>query len=479
MNSNKIVHNLLWKLLERFGSQIVSTIISVIIARLLDVDNYGVIALVTVIIAVLLVFTDSGLTTALIQKKDTDDLDYSSVFYTNIVLCLLVFAALYFFAPVIASFYNKPELTSIIRVSSLTVVVSGITNVQRAYISKNMMFRRFFFSTLLGTISGGVVGITMAYNGCGVWSLVGQQLTNTIVNSIVLWLTVNWKPKRCFSFERLKVLFGFGWKLLISGLIDTVYSQLRRLIIAKIYSTSDLAYYDKGEHFPALVVTNVNSSVDAILLPTMAQQQHNLDSVKSLMQKSIKFSMFLMAPALLGLAAVADNFILLLLTEKWLPTVPYLRIFCIIYLLNPIHTANLNAIKATGRSDVFLKLEIIKKAISLTILIFSIRISVWVMCVCLLFDTVLFVIINSKPNEEFLDYGYKQQLKDVFPFLALSVVMALSVYYVGHLIILSLFVTLLIQIVTGIAIYTCGAFLFKFEELSKSLSLIKQLIKNR
>ena len=395
MNSRQSVFsNLIWRFMERCGAQLVSFVVSVVLARLLEPELYGTIALVTVISSILQVFVDSGMANALIQKKDTDNLDYSSVFYFNVVFCLVLYAGLFFAAPLINRLYGHTDLVPVIRVLGLTIVVAGVKNVQQAYVAKTMQFRRFFFSTLGGTIFSAAVGITMAYSGFGIWALVAQQLLNVTVNTAILWLTVGWKPQRIFSFKRLGGLISYGWKLLASALLDTVYLKLYQLVVGLKYTSSDLAYYNKADQLPLLVVENINSSIDSVLLPVLSAEQDRKETVRDMTRRAIKTSTYIMMPMMAGLAACAEPLVRLLLTEKWLPCVPYMQVFCIVYAFYPLHTANLNAIKAMGRSDIFLKLEIIKKIISTLLLVASMSISVYAIALSQLVSCVTSQLIN-------------------------------------------------------------------------------------
>ena len=465
MNSNtgkKVTSNLAWRFLERFGAQIVTFIVSIVLARILDPEVYGIIALVTVFITLLQVFVDSGLGNALIQKKNADDLDFSTVFYFNIFACFILYGVMFLLAPLISYFYGNDDLTAIIRVLSLTIVVSGVKNVQQAYVSRNLLFNRFFFATLGGTIGAACLGVLLAYLGFGVWALVAQHLFNLVVDTIILWLTVKWRPKRLFSFSRLKTLFSYGWKLLVSALLDTSYNEIRSLIIGKQYSAEDLAFYNRGQQFPTVIVTNINYSIDSVLLPTMSAEQDNRTRVKSMTRRAIKTSSFVMMPMMVGLAICAEPIIRILLTDKWLPAVFFLRIFCIVYAFYPIHTANLNAIKALGRSDYFLKLEILKKTIGLIAIFLTMFISVEAMALSLLVTSFLSQIINSWPNKKLLNYGYIEQVKDMLPQIALSIVMGLIVFSVGYLPATD-WIKLLIQIPLGMIVYFGMSYLLKIE----------------
>jgi len=406
MEKINVFSNFIWRFAERCGAQLVSFIVSIVLARILAPEDYGTIALVTVFTAILQVFVDSGLGTALIQKKDADDLDFSSVFYFNFAVCLILYAGMFLAAPYIATFYDDVTLTPVIRVLSLVIVISGVKGIQQAYVSRNMLFRRFFFSTIGGTIFSAFLGIGMAYAGFGVWALVAQQLSNTTIDTLILWITVKWRPKKEFSWRRLKVLLAFGWKLLISSLLDTAYNNLRNLIIGKMYSSADLAYYNQGDKFPKVIVTNINTSIDSVLLPTMSNAQDDRERVKQMTRRAIKTSTYIMAPLMMGLAFCAEPIVKIVLTDKWLPCVPFLRVFCITYMFWPVHTANLNAINAMGRSDWFLRLEIIKKIMGMTILLSTMWFGVMAMAYSLLLSSALSQIINSWPNRKLLGYGY-------------------------------------------------------------------------
>ena len=472
---NNVVGNLAWRFFERCGAQIVTFVVSVVLARLLDPSVYGTVALVTVFTNIMQVFIDSGMGNALIQKKNADDLDFSSVFYFNLLVCVCLYGLMFFCAPLIEGFYEIPELIPVIRVLSLVLVISGLRNIQQAYVSRNMLFKRFFFSTIAGTLSAAVVGIGMAYCGFGIWALVAQYLVKATVDAAILWITVKWRPQKLFSMWRLKGLFSYGWKLLVSSLIDVTYNDLRQLIIGKLYTAEDLAYYNRGKQMPNLIVSNVNSSIDSVLLPTMSAEQDNTTRVREMTRRAIKTSTYIMAPLMMGLASVAEPLIKLLLTEKWLPSVPFMQIFCITYMFYPIHTANLNAIKAMGRSDLFLKLEIIKKAVGMAALLSTMWFGVEIMAYSLLLTSVTGQIINSWPNKKLLEYSYLDQLKDILPSIALAVFMGGCVYCVSFLGMNDL-LTLLIQILLGAAIYIGGSMLFKLESFIYLMDMVKRLL---
>ena len=470
-----VISNFLWRFCERFGSQLVTLVVSFLLARMLDVEVYGLTSKVAVITAVLLVFVDSGMGNALIQKKDPDDLDFSSVFYFNVCFCLLLYTALFFASPAISRMYREPELTPILRVLGLTVVVSGVKNVQQAYVSKTMQFKRFFFASLGGTLPSAALGIFMAKRGFGVWALVAQQLSNVTLNTAILWLTVGWRPLRAFSPERLKGLLSYGWKLLAASLLDTIYLKIYPLIIGIRYTNADLAFYERGNYIPSLITENINSSIDSVLLPVLSEQQDQKDQVREIARRAIKTSSYIMMPLMAGLAVCAEPLVRFLLTDKWLPCVPFLQVFCVVYAFYPMHTANLNAIKAMGRSDVFLRLEVIKKLLEAAVLVFSMRFGVFAMALGLLSSDLISLGINAWPNRRLLDYSLGRQLRDLFPALALSLLMAACVYPVS-LLGLPDALTLLIQVPLGAGVYVLLSKLLHVESFDYVLSAAKNLL---
>ena len=475
-NRKAVFSNLIWRFMERCGAQLVSVVVSFVLARMLDPAVYGLVAKVTIITSIRLVFVDSGMANSLIQKKDPDDLDFSSVFFFNVAFCLVLYVGLFFAAPLIAEYNGQPELTAIVRVLGLTVVVAGVKNVQQAYVSKTMQFKRFFFATLGGTAVSAAVGIAMAYKGFGVWALVAQQLSNVTINTCVLWLTVGWRPKAMFSIERLRALLGYGWKLLASGLLDTVYNKLREIFIAVFYTDTDLAFYNRGNALPNLIVENINSSIDSVLLPVLSAEQDHAEQVREMTRRAIKVSSYIIMPLMMGLAVCAEPFVRFFLTEKWLPCVPYLRIFCFTYSFYPLHTANLNAIKAMGRSDLFLILEIVKKAVGITALLLTMRLGVYPMALSLLATSVLSQIINAWPNSRLLNYSYLRQLADLLPTILLAAAMGACVYPVS-LLGLSDIVTLVIQVPLGVLVYVLGSKLLRIDSFEYLMSIVKRLVR--
>ena len=459
---SKVVSNLIWRFFERFGAQAVNIVVGIILARKLGRGPAGDIAVIMAVITILRTFADSGMGNALIQKKDADDLDFSSVFFFNLGFSLILYAGLFLAAPFLARFYDNPDYVPILRVLGLLVVVSGLYNVQQAYVAKTLQFKRFFFATLGGTLVSAVLSLTMAYRGFGIWALVALQLSSFAVNTVILWFTVEWRPRRMFSFARLKGLLSYGWKLLVAAFLDTVYLQLYPLIIGARYPKEELGQFDKGRNWPDQITQSINASIDAVLLPVLSAEQDDKTRVRDMTRRAIKTSSYVMMPLMMGLAACAKPLVHLLLGDEWMPCVPFLQIFCVIYAFYPLHTANLNAIKAMGRSDVFLKLEIIKKLLETTVLFITVRYGVLAMALGELGCSIASQLINAWPNRKLLDYSYLHQLLDMLPAILLSAAMAALV---GLLLLLKLgdLPTLLLQVPLGVAFYVLGSWLLKID----------------
>jgi len=476
-NNNSILSGFIWRLFERFGANIVSLIVSILLAKIIvEPEIFGTIALINVFISILQVFVDAGLGSALIQKKNVDEIDFSSVFFFNLLVGCILFCILFLVSPIIASFYENEVLTPVIRVLSITFIISGLKNIQQAYVSRNMLFKLFFISTLIGTVFSAVVGIVLAFYGFGIWALVAQYLSNLIIDTLVLWIKVKWRPKTVFSFSRIKTLFSYGWKLLVSAFLDTGYNEIRSLIIGKKYSSSDLAYYDRGKQFPQFFIANINTAIDSVLFPKMSSEQNNPEKIAILMQKSIKVSTYVIMPLMVGLAVCAEPIIRIILPETWLSSVKFLRIFCIVYAMWPLSTSNLNAMKSLGRSDLFLKLEIIKKIVGLSILIPSVFISVEAIAYSIIFSSLIALYINASPNKTLLKYGFLNQIIDILPNIILSLIMGIvsfSLVFLG----LSDLLTLSLQVIVGGGVYIFLSWISNNDSFIYLLSILKTMKK--
>lgn len=470
VNRKTIISNMLWRLAERCGAQGVSFIVSLILARLLLPEAYGVISLITVFTSILNLFIDSGFKNALIQKKDADQLDYSTVFYFNIVMGVLLYGIMFAAAPLIADFYDRPYMVPYIRAMALTLILGGINGVQQAVVARRMQFKRFFYATLTGTVISAVVGISMAYMGTGVWALITQRLVNQAIDTVFLWYTVRWRPSLRFSMKRLKPMFGYGSKLLLSSFANTLMGNMTGLIVGKIYTAELLAYYDKGKNIPNLVVQNLQAAVQSVLFPVIAGNQNQKEEVKKILRKSIMTSTYCIFPCMTGIAVCAEPLVRLLYTEKWIAMVPCLQLWCFCFAFYLWHTANLQVIQALGRSDIFLKIEIIKQFLSLGGILLSAPFGVLAMLTATCIVAVISLYINARPNVRLAGYGFWEQIKDVSPIICLNLLMGIAVYLVGCIAMPDM-IKLIVQILTGAAIYIGGSFVIKLEIFNYLLKL--------
>ena len=475
---SKTLMGLIWTFAEQVGAQLVGFVVSIILARLLLPEDYGVIAIVLVFVNLCNVFVDSGFGKSLVQKKDADDLDFSSAFYFSLVLSLILYALLYAAAPWIAGWYDMQILSPVLRVMGLRLIVAAYNSVQKAKVSREMQFRRFFFSTLGGTLVSAVVGIYMAWKGYGIWALVAQQLTNVVIDTVILSVTISWHPKLMFSFSRMKQLYAYGWKVLVTGLVETLYEDFRSLYVGKLYTANDLAYYTRGRQFPYLLVDNVNISISNVLFPAISSRQDDLDEVRGMTRRAMKTGAYLISPMMFGLAAVAEPVVILLLTEKWLPCVPYLQILCINCALTPLQITNIQSIYAVGRSDIVLRLNVIKKMFGFLVVLIFARVSVMAMTWAGVATAIFALIMNTYPNKKLLNYGIWDQLKDVVPSWLLSgammlVVMAISVLH------LPLIPELVVMILVGVIVYIALSAMFRVESFMYILETLKSILARR
>lgn len=477
-NKSIVLSSLLWKLLEQSGTQGIQFMVQIVLARLLSPEEYGIIAIVMVFILLANVFVKSGLNTALIQKKDADEVDFSSVFYLSLVFAGVLYVIIYFTAPFIANLYSQPILIPVLRVLSLTLFIGVFNSIQNAFIARNMLFKKLFRSSLVAIVVSGIIGITLAYRGWGIWALVSQQLTNQLLIAIILWFTVKWRPQLLFSLNRVKVLFSYGSKLLASALIDTLYQDLRTLLIGIMYTPSMLGFYNKGKQFPQLIVSNINGSIQSVMLPALSSYQDDRIRVKEMMRRAIVSSSFLIFPMMVGMAVIAESLVIIILTEKWLPAVPFLQIACLTFALMPIHTANLQAINAMGRSDIFLRLEIIKKIVGLIVLGASLPFGVYAIAVGGIFSGFIGTFINAYPNKMLLNYSFREQWIDIIPSFFISLIMGVIVYSINYLD-MPAGQILTLQIVSGGIIYILLAKIFKVESLTYLVNTMRQLIQSR
>ncbi len=482
MNKNdlkgKVVSGLVWKFGERIIAQTISLVISIILARILSPKEYGIISLVLIFITFANVFINDGLGAPLIQKKDSDNEDFSTMLYCSLILSIILYSIIFFIAPLVSSWYHQPQLTSVLRVMALQIPLSSFKTIQHAYVSKNMLFKKFFWSTLGGTIISGIVGIIMAFKGFGVWSLVIQYLTNSLIDMIVLFFTVDWRPQVTFNIKSAISMCSYGVKLLGASLINTLYIECRSLIIGRLYSEADLAYNSKGNQFPALIINNINTSMSSVLFPALSTINDDPNRIKQMTRRSLKLSSYVIFPLMIGMISISTPFITLLLTEKWLPCVPFLQLSCIYWLFQPCLTANNEAIKAIGRSDICLKYEFIKKIFGFSLVFLTMKISVYALALSNVFFALFSMIMNMIPTRKIIHYGYFEQFKDLFPNFILSIIMGIFVYLVA-LLKISTLLTLLLQVTVGVFIYLFLSSVFKIDSYQYIKNSIKKFFHSR
>ena len=416
----QVVGGFFWKFGERILAQGISFGVSVILARLILPKDYGIVALTWVFIALANVFVVSGFATALIQNKNATDTDFSTNFYCSLAISMAFYAALFAAAPFIADFYGIPKLSPVLRVMGLRIPISSFSAIQHAWVERHMIFRKYFFSTLAGTLLSGVVGVTMALRGFGVWALVGQFFANTLVDIVVLLFTVPWRPRLLFSFSSARRMFSFSWKVLAADLSGTFFDQLRALLVGKFYTPADLAFYNKGKTIPDLLTNNIGATIMTVLFPALANINDDRERVKAVLRKSVSVAAYTLFPCLFGLAAIAPSLIVAIYSERWAPSVPFVQIMSMVSAVSLISTVSLQTMKATGRSDILLKLEFYKKPVYIGLLIAGVKINVLAVAWTMLAYTFYSTWINAKQLKTLVGYGYREQLADLVPSTALS-----------------------------------------------------------
>lgn len=479
MSQNRnIAKGFAWKLLERFGVLGAQFLLQIILARILDPGHYGVLSLMTIFTALANAFIQHGLNTALVQNKDVTQEDYSSVFWVNMVISLGIYILLFFGAPLIADFYDMPEIIVPFRVLCLMLIPGAVNAIQLAKVRRAMNFKKVFQCNVVAIVVSGVVGIAMAYAGAGIWALVAQTVLNVAIATVVMWFTVDFRPKFVYNAARVKVLFSFGWKLTLSSLINTLYQDLRSLVIGKKYSSDILGHYNRGKQFPQFLNSAVNSAVQSVLLPAMSAEQSDRAKLKKLMRNSVSLSSYILFPLMAGLAGVAAPLVELLLTDKWLPCVPYLQIYCFTFAFYPIHTSNLQAINAVGRSDVYLYLEIIKKIQGIVMLVAALLLFDSPIAIALtgLLSTVTSSFINAYPNKKLIGYSYFEQMKDLLPSMLTALVM-FGVVLSVQLLQLPALVTMVLQALAGVAVYVGLSAVLRLMPFRILLSYVKNFRK--
>lgn len=445
---------MIWKLAERIGAQAVTLLISIILARLLTPGDYSIVGVVNVFFAFCNVFVVGGFNAALIQKKDADETDYSSVLWVSLGIGAILYTALFFAAPWIAEIYNKPLLTPVFRVMGITLMIDAVKAVLYAYVSGQLQFKKFFFATLVGTVLSATVGVMMAMRGYGPWALVAQKMISSIADTLVLMVSSRFRVLLKVSLSRIKELFRYGWKIFAATLISTAYDQMNPLIIGLRFTMEDLAFYSKGQQFPLALNGCMDGALTSVLFPVMSKVQDDPQKVLGYTRRFIRTVSYIVFPVMVGFMAVSDSFVRVLLTEKWMPASIYIKIFCITYAFNIVQTGNLQTIRAIGRSDIILKLEIIKKSLYFVVILLALIFakSPEGLALATIINTCIATVVNTTPNRKLIGYRYRDQIADILPNLMICVAMGVLVYLINFLAIGAL-LKLFVQIVVGVVSY--------------------------
>jgi len=464
-----------WSAVERFSTQGIQFLFGIVLARLLTPADYGVIAMLTIFLAICQTFIDSGFANAIIRKIDRTEKDMATMFFFNIGMSLVCYAILFFTAPFIASFYNMPELTLVLRVLALRLIVQSFSTVQVTNLTIKIDFKKQAKISLASAIISGIVGIGFAYNGYGVWSLVIQALFCSTFNAFLYWLTVRWHPQCFFDKESFKNLFSYGSKLLISGLLDTVYNNLYPLVIGKFYTPAQLGAFAKADHFSQFPSQNIMRILHRVSFPVLSALQNDPQRMRNSFLKFINYSALIIFPLMLGLLALSKPMTLLLLTERWKEMIPLLQILCIAMMWYPVHAINLNILQVLGRSDLFLKLEVIKKVIGLAILLITLPIGITAMCIGQIVDSILGLFINTYYSKKFINAGIGEQLKFLFPTLFNSTAMAAIILVINNFMPQDEYgLQIGVGLTVGILYYLTTNYLFNKDVFKEILSLLKK-----
>lgn len=470
---NKTVKGIVWSSVERFSVQGIQFLVMIVMARLLTPKDYGLVGMVAIFIAVAQSLVDSGFSQALIRKQNRTETDNSTVFYFNIVVGILLYLVLFAIAPLVADFYDSPELTALMRVICLSVVFNSFVVVQRALLTVNIDFKTQAKASLTAAVVSGVIGIGMAYSGFSYWSIVAQQLVNLGLNTLLLWIFTRWRPRWIYSWGSFRELFTFGSKLMVSGLLDVVYRNMYLLVIGKVFTASSLGYYTRANQFAEFPSSNLTGIMQRVTYPVLCQIQDDDERLAQIYRRFLRLSAFLIFPLLVGLSAVAEPFVLLLLKEQWLFAATLLQIICFAMMWYPIHAINLNLLQVKGRSDLFLRLEIIKKAIAVLILCVTIPMGLIAMCVGQILSSLIALIINTNYTGKLIQVGFLRQMRDLLPTLLLSLSMWGVVYGITSCL-SGIILQLIVGIIAGMVYYIALSALFHFPELKELYSIIRR-----
>lgn len=466
-----------WNAIGSYSTQGVNFILQIILARLLSPSDYGIIAMMAIFLQVAAVFVDSGFGKALVQKKDCEEKDYSTVFYYNLAVSIAIYIILFAISPFVARFYDIPILTDVMRVASLVVIINALSIVQRTKLEKNIDFKSRSIVSFASSLLSGVAGIVMAYYGLGVWALCGQSILNSLFQLVFFYFFVRWCPSLVFSKDSFHEMFSFGSKLLITNIINVIYSNLYTIVIGKRFNSRDLGFYSRADQFAIFPSTNICAIISGVAFPTLSKIQDDDDKLRFAYRKIIRYSSFIIFPLMVGLAAVADPFIRTLLGEKWANTIPYLQVLCFALMWDHLSTLNLNLLFVKGKTNLVLKLEIIKKSIAFVILLASIPFGIITMCWGRVLYGVVAFYINTSYTKKLIGLSFIQQVMDFMPFLVIAFGMGLLVYLTCSFLLANPILLLFISILLGAIIYLGCSWLFVSEIRNEVASVLRKVRK--
>lgn len=475
---NKTIHGILWSAVDSFAAQGITFLVGIVLARLLAPAEFGLIGMITVFIAVSESFINSGFSQALIRKKNCTETDYSTVFYFNLLTGILFFIILFFSGPLISSFFKEPQLNLLVKVLAFVLIIDSLTMIQRTTLTKRIDFKLQARISVISVLTGGAVGIWMAYAGYGVWSLVFKTLSQRAMNSLLLWAWNRWRPLMVFSIQSFRELFAFGSRLLVSGLIDTLYRNIYYLVIGKYFSAQELGYYTRAKQFNDLPSANLNGIMSRVTFPVLSQLQDDPAKLKAGYKKMIKSIMLISMVLMAGLAAAAEPMIITLIGEKWRPAIIYLQLLTFVGMMYPLHALNLNMLQVQGRSDLFLRLEIIKKLIAIPTIIIGIFFGIKIMILGMWMNTLIAYYLNSYWSGRMINYPMREQVNDIMPGFGIALTMGAVVMLAGWLLPVSFLVKLIIQLILGALLSLLLCELFKPEAyLELRQIVLKNLLK--
>jgi len=458
----KTISGFFWQLGQKLIGQVITFVVSVVLARLLMPEDFGIIALSGMFMMLINVVLSGGLHLALVQKKNADEKDFSTIYVAGMGFALIFYAIIFFSAPYVAIAFGNKLACPVLRVLGLNTIISSLSGVQSSYINRNLQFKKFFYVSMIGQILSAIVGLGMAYTGFGVWALVGQSMTSTISTTIVLSVIVPWHPQLKFHWDRFKAMYAFAWRQMVATIVATISNQMRGYAIGLKYSAADLAYYNRGDGIPQILYSQIFLTLKSVLMPAMSRMQDDIPAVKNALSRTMKISSFALTPALLGLAAMSDNLVLALYTEKWIIAVPYMQMICIMYCFLLLGNMNVEALTAMGRTDIVMKLETGKSIAMLSVLAVTVFIGPLAIAAGQTLYSIGACFFNMWPNKRVLNYPIRQQMKDVSGNIIISVIMAAVVYLLG-LLPLNLYVLIIIQVSFGVSLYLGMCILFHNE----------------